>query len=109
MNPPRLVQREIEAADREMPPLGALLHWLDEFKRQHGRPLRVLHFGNIAGNAYLNAKFLRAVGVDAHVLNADYGHVMATAEWEDIEITHPYGDDNDPDFSLLDVKTYSRE
>ena len=56
--------------------------WLDRFAREHGRPLRVLHVGNIANNAYLNAKFLRRAGVDCHVMSYDYYDVMATPEWE---------------------------
>jgi glycosyltransferase involved in cell wall biosynthesis len=44
--------------------------------------LRVLHLGNIGNNAYLNAKFLRAEGVDCHVLSYDYYDRFATPEWE---------------------------
>src|SRR5262245_23419484 len=84
------------------------IQWLTDFEARHGRPLRVLHVGNIANNAYLNAKFLRSVGVDAHVLSQDYFHIMACPEWEEIEITEPYGDDNAPSFSPTDVKTYRR-
>jgi glycosyltransferase involved in cell wall biosynthesis len=84
------------------------LQWLDEFRRRHGRPLRVLHFGNIANNAYLNAKFLRAVGIDAQVMSSDYDHIMATPEWEELEIIRPYGDERYPEFSLVDLKGYRR-
>jgi len=84
------------------------LRWLASFEAQHGRPLRVLHVGNIANNGYLNAKFLRSVGVDAHVLSHDYFHMMACPEWEEIEITEPYGDDNAPLFSPIDLKSYRR-
>lgn len=84
------------------------LQWLDEFRRRHGRPLRVLHFGNIANNAYLNAKFLRAAGVDAQVMSSDYDHIMATPEWEELEIVRPYGDECYPEFSLVDLKGYRR-
>jgi glycosyltransferase involved in cell wall biosynthesis len=68
----------------------------------------VLHFGNIANNAYLNAKFLRAIGVDAQVMSSDYDHIMATPEWEEVEITRPYGDEQSPEFSLMDLKGYRR-
>jgi glycosyltransferase involved in cell wall biosynthesis len=88
--------------------LEALLRWLEQFHRDHGRPLRVLHFGNIANNAYLNAKFLRAVGVDAQVMSSDYYHIMATPEWEEIEVTRPYGDDNRPRFDPADLAGYVR-
>src|SRR2546421_4301610 len=57
--------------------------WLREFERKHGRPLRVLHVGNIANNAYLNAKFLRQAGIDCHVLCYDYYEVASTPEWEE--------------------------
>ena len=35
------------------------LAWLEDWQRRKGRRLRVLHIGNIANNAYLNASFLR--------------------------------------------------
>ena len=94
--------------DGRCPSTESMSQWLENFRRHHGRALRVLHFGNIANNAYLNAKFLRAIGVDAQVMSTDYDHIMATPEWEEIEITRPYGDDNHPEFSLLDLKTYRR-
>ena len=47
--------------------------------------MRVLHIGNIANNAYNNAKFLRRKGIEADVLCYDYSHVMAQPEWEDAE------------------------
>jgi glycosyltransferase involved in cell wall biosynthesis len=49
---------------------------------QGGQPLRVLHVGNVGNNAYLNARFLRAAGVDCHVLSSDYYDRLATPEWE---------------------------
>lgn len=56
--------------------------WLGRFEREQGRPVRVLHVGNIANNAYLNACFLRRAGIDCHVLCYDYYDPMATPEWE---------------------------
>jgi len=84
------------------------LDWLRDFEARHGRALRVLHVGNIANNAYLNAKFLRRAGVEAHVLNYDYYHVMATPEWEEIELRHGHGDDFNPIFSRQDLQGYER-
>ncbi|MGL4727445.1 MAG: hypothetical protein ACRCWO_01700 [Bosea sp. (in: a-proteobacteria)] len=52
-----------------------------------GRPLRVLHIGNIANNAYNNARIQRQYGIEANVLSYDYYHVMSTPEWEDAEFT----------------------
>lgn len=56
--------------------------WLDRFFERRGRPLRVLHLGNIGNNAYLNAQFLRQAGVECHVLAADYYDRLAAPEWE---------------------------
>lgn len=88
--------------------LAQLSLWLDEFKRDRGRPLRVLHVGNIAANGYLNAKFLRRVGVEADVLCRDYNHVMAMPEWEDVELRHPHGDDNNPVFDKADIGDFEQ-
>lgn len=82
--------------------------WLQAFEARQGRPLRVLHIGNIANNAYLNAKFLRSVGVDAHVVSHDYQHVMSTPEWEEVELQHGHGDDYLPVFSKQDLQGYNR-
>lgn len=48
--------------------------------------MRLLHLGNIANNAYNNAKLLRRAGVEADVLVYDYDHVMGHPEWEDATI-----------------------
>lgn len=82
------------------------LAWLRSFEEKNGRPLRVLHLGNIAANAYLNAKFLRSVGVEADVVSRDYTHVMASPEWEDVELFHGHGDDFDPVFDKRDVRDF---
>lgn len=50
-----------------------------------GRHLRVLHIGNIANNAYNNARIQRQYGIEADVLSYDYYHVMSTPEWEDAQ------------------------
>src|SRR5260370_41290034 len=65
--------------------------WLAEFERRYGRKFRVLHVGNIANNAFLNAKFLRGAGAEAEVLCYDYYHVMGTPEWEEVDLRRPYG------------------
>jgi SAM-dependent methyltransferase len=66
-----------------MSSLGDAEAWLREFSAHRGRPLRVLHVGNIANNAFLNAKFLRRLGVECHVMSYDYYDLMATPEWEE--------------------------
>jgi len=82
--------------------------WLTAFAARHGRSLRVLHVGNIANKAYLNAKFLRQAGVEADVLCYDYYHVMGTPEWEEVDLLHPYGDDYNPRFAPADLAGYCR-
>ncbi len=56
---------------------------LDQGQGEAG--VKILHIGNIANNAYNNAKFQRRVGIQADVLCYDYSHVMAQPEWEDAE------------------------
>jgi hypothetical protein len=59
--------------------------WLDEFRQRHGRSPRVLHIGNIANNAYLNAKILNEAGFDCDVICYDYYHIGGCPEWEDAD------------------------
>ncbi len=68
---------------------------LIEMEALLGRPLRVLHIGNIANNAYYNAMIQRRNGVEADVICYDYYHVMSCPEWEneqfegEVEPNHP--------------------
>ncbi len=49
--------------------------------------IKVLHIGNIANNAYLNAKILNASKkYKCDVLVADYYHIMGCPEWEDAKL-----------------------
>ncbi|MGY4472598.1 glycosyltransferase [Bradyrhizobium sp. USDA 3364] len=59
------------------------LRLIDDFHRRMGRPLRVLHIGNIANNAYNNACIQRKLGIEADVLCYNYYHIMGCPEWED--------------------------
>jgi len=59
------------------------------------RPPRVLHVGNVANNAYLNAKFLRRAGVEADAL-CDEWHMISQPEWEDAPIDWNGGDPEAP-------------
>lgn len=88
--------------------LADLVTWLRTFEAGRGRPLRVLHVGNIANNAFLNAKFLRTVGIEAHVVCPDYTHVMATPEWEEVDLVHSHGNDFLPRFAKSDIRNYRR-
>lgn len=82
--------------------------WLAEFKRLNGRPLRVLHIGNIANNAYNNAKIQRRFGIEADVLSNDYYHIMACPEWEDATFAGNVGDDMFPDWWNAGIGKYKR-
>ena len=58
---------------------------------------KILHFGNIANNAYLNSKYLRNLGYCSDVISHEYKHIMGQPEWEDSDITS-FGDQFDPHF-----------
>jgi glycosyltransferase involved in cell wall biosynthesis len=73
-----------------------------------GRPLRVLHLGNIANNAYNNARIQRQRGIDAYALSFDYYHIMATPEWEDADFTGDVGDPFHPDWSAVNLDGFKR-
>ncbi len=59
------------------------LSFIEQFRQQAGRRLRVLHIGNIANNAYNNACIQRRYGIEADVLCYNYYHIMGCPEWED--------------------------
>lgn len=60
---------------------------------------KILHLGNIANNAYNNAKYLNQSGdFQHHVLNFDNPHIMACPEWEEIDTLEPINEFN-PDWS----------
>ncbi len=51
-----------------------LLFFSNDFESKYGQKIRVLHIGNIANNAYINAKMMNEVGFDCDVLCNDYYH-----------------------------------
>ncbi len=82
--------------------------WLQEFEKKHHRAPRILHIGNIANNAYLNAKIQRKAGISAYVICYDYFHIMGNPEWEDADFMDGWGDDFSPDWSKVDLKDFKR-
>jgi glycosyltransferase involved in cell wall biosynthesis len=86
----------------------ASLGWLGAFHKQHGRHLKVLHVGNIANNAYNNAKIQRQHGIQADVLCYDYYHIMGTPEWEDSGFEGDVGDPFYPRWWRTDLKGFVR-
>lgn len=88
--------------------LDTALRWVGEFERVNGRKLRVLHIGNIANNAYNNARIQRALGIEADVLSHDYYHIMGCPEWEDAEFTGDVGDAFFPDWWATSLRGWRR-
>jgi glycosyltransferase involved in cell wall biosynthesis len=72
------------------------------------RPLRVLHLGNLANNAYYNAKFLRRIDVEADVMCYDNYWAMSSPEWEEADFEGVPTDQSFPDWSALNLKNYQR-
>lgn len=69
--------------------------------------MKILHVGNIANNAYNNAKFLRRKGVHSDVLCYGYTHVMGQPEWEDAEF-EGQPDEFHPQWDQLDLGGFRR-
>jgi len=83
--------------------------WVDDFFASNNRRPRVLHIGNIANNAYLNAKFLTARGFDCDVICYDYYHIMGCPEWEDAEFAGDCPRDHfHPDWTASGVYDFQR-
>jgi len=72
------------------------------------RPLRVLHIGNVANNAYKNAKLLNEAGLDCDVMCYDYYHIMGAPEWEDADIKGTIRDQYFPDWSSVNLHGFQR-
>lgn len=83
-------------------------NWVNEFKQKTGRSPKILHIGNIANNAYLNAKILNKVGIENHVLSHDYYHIMGCPEWEDSNFTGNYQDDFFPKWYKVCLNGFNR-
>lgn len=82
--------------------------WLSDFIERYGRKPRVLLIGNIANNAYNNAKILNQAGLDCDVICYDYYHVMGCPEWEDADLPWTPTDDFRPDWRNIPVGDYRR-
>jgi glycosyltransferase involved in cell wall biosynthesis len=83
-------------------------HWLESFVADHGRAPRVLHIGNIANNAYNNAKVLNALGVESDVVCYDYYHIMGCPEWEDADCDVSGIDHMRPRWYEVDLRGFQR-
>jgi len=84
------------------------VEWPVRFNAKYGRPFRVLHVGNVANNAYLNARMQRDIGIEADVLSPDYYHIMGTPEWEECELTGAVTDQYRPRWYELTSSDWRR-
>jgi glycosyltransferase involved in cell wall biosynthesis len=87
---------------------AATAQFLTEFQFRHGRVPRILHVGNVANNAYLNAKLLNEAGYDCDVICHDYYHIMACPEWEDADFEGQVPDQLKPDWRSVDLRGFQR-
>ena len=72
------------------------------------RKLRILHIGNIANNAYLNAKLLNEAGFDCDVLCYEYYHIMGNPEWEDADFVGNIGSEFYPNWGKVNLRGFQR-
>jgi glycosyltransferase involved in cell wall biosynthesis len=82
--------------------------WIQAFREKHGRPPRVLHIGNIANNAYNNAKLLNRAGLDCDVLCYNYYHIMGCPEWEDADFEGVIEDQFFPNWRNVNLNGFKR-
>jgi hypothetical protein len=86
----------------------ASFDWYSRWTRTKGRPLRVLHLGNIANNAFNNARIQRQLGIDAYVIAYENYHIMACPEWEEAAFEGDLGDPFFPNWKKVDLNGYER-
>ena len=67
-----------------------------------------MHIGNIANNAFFNAKILNQSGFDCDVMCADYYHIMGCPEWEEADFAGAIADQFRPDWTAVDLQGYQR-
>tara|TARA_R110002049_G_scaffold15822_5_gene64201 strand:+ start:40486 stop:41952 length:1467 start_codon:yes stop_codon:yes gene_type:complete len=73
------------------------------------KKLKILHIGNIANNAFLNAKMLNETGnFSCDVLCIDYTHIMSCPEWEDAIFDSSHIDHFAPDWENINLGDYQR-
>jgi glycosyltransferase involved in cell wall biosynthesis len=82
--------------------------WYRNWTTMRGRPLRVLHLGNIANNAFNNARIQRQYGIDAYVIAYENYHIMASPEWEEATFDGDLGDPFFPNWRRVDLMGYQR-
>jgi hypothetical protein len=82
--------------------------WIKEFEQKYGRLPSILHIGNIANNAYNNAKLLNEAGFDCDVICYDYYHIMGCPEWEDADFEGEIKNQFFPDWTSVKLNNFKR-
>ncbi len=85
-----------------------LTNWIKEFTNRNNRPPKILHIGNIANNAYQNAKALNNADADCDVLAYDYYHVAGCPEWDDADFVGEIKDQFYPNWHKVDLNGFER-
>ncbi len=81
---------------------------ISKFLKIFSKQPRILHIGNIANNAYNNAKLLNNNGFDCDLILHNYYHIMACPEWEDAEIIGKIDDFIRPNWTEVDLQGFKR-
>lgn len=84
------------------------LDFPERFRKVFGRPPRVLHIGNVANYAFINARIQKGAGVEVECLDPNFYHIMASPEWVEATIRGDHGDDFAPKWSKVDLGAYRR-
>lgn len=79
-----------------------------QMQKKNRKKTKILHIGNIANNAYLNAKILNESGkYNCDVLVPDYYHIMGSPEWEDAKLTESV-DEFFPNWKKCNLEGFKR-
>ncbi|MDD1444254.1 hypothetical protein MEO93_28735, partial [Dolichospermum sp. ST_sed3] len=88
--------------------LKDLSPWIERFRKDNGRLPKILHIGNVANNAYNNAKLLNARGIPCDVICYDYYHIMGCPEWEDADFKGRIKDQFHPNWRRVNRRGFKR-
>lgn len=72
------------------------------------RPMQILHIGNIANNAFVNARLLNESGYDCDVICYDYYHIQGCPEWDEAEFTGGLANQDYPEWWRKRLHGYRR-
>ncbi len=83
-------------------------HFLMQWRTLLGRAPKVLHLGNVANNAFHNARLMELVGIESVVLALKDYFVMSTPEWEEADLKDSPSDLFYPDWAETGLGGYQR-